>query len=112
MPPVVADGLEHGLVVLVDEYHDALSGLLTGAADDAVEAHGRAYLRRAATVELFPSVERIVEHVLQTFRAVVFLRVEVEVQYGVGRPVFGQRVDCQALEQLPFSFEIRLYGAD
>ena len=109
---LVADGLQHWLVVLVNEYDDPLSGLFVCTLDYAVEAHCKSYFGRITAVQLFPFGKLSVEQVLQAFRPVVLLRVEVDVQHGVGRPVVGQLVDGKPLEQLPLALEERLYRAD
>ena len=109
---LVAYGLQHWLVVLVNEYDDPLSCLFVGALDYAVEASGRPFFQWVAAVKLFPFGQLFVKHFLKRVRLVVLLRVEVDVQHGVGRPVVGQLVDGKPLEQLPLSLEERLYRAD
>ena len=51
----IADGLKHGLVVLIDENHHAAACLLAGAADDALKTKGQTCFTFPCTVSAFPS---------------------------------------------------------
>ena len=50
----IADGLEHGLVVFVDENHHPAACLLAGTADDALETKGKTCLTFPCAVLAFP----------------------------------------------------------
>ena len=79
MQLVVADGLQQGFVVLVDEDGNALAGLLAGTANDTGKAQGKGCFGRFRTIKFFPTGEVIVQYLIQAVRDIVFFDVEVEV---------------------------------
>lgn len=107
---LVADGLEEGLVVLVDEHDDVSAGFFGGPPDDALEAEGGGCLAGSGAVEGLPGAEGVVEDVVQLGGCVVLLGVEVEVEDGVDGPLLLQPLHGESGEEFLAAREVGLEG--
>ena len=99
----VADSLQHGLVVFINEDHHPASGLFAGTADNALETEREACLTFTCAISVFPGAQVIIQNAGQRFGSIVFLCVQIQMQYRIYGPVFFQLFQRQSLEKILLS---------
>ena len=75
----VADGLQHGFVVFIDENHHPAACLLACAADNTLKTPGHPNLSRGSSIERFPVSHVLFQHIGQRLWRIVFLRIQIQV---------------------------------
>ena len=99
----VADSLQHGLVVFVNEDHHPASGLFAGTADNALKTEREACLTFTCAISVFPGAQIIIQNAGQRFGSIVFLCVQIQMQYRIYGPVSFQFFQRQSLEKILLS---------
>ena len=102
----VANGLQQGLVVFVHQDDDIPPALFNRPLNNALEPQRKAFLRRMRTIDGLPFTQPIIQNLLQCRRRIIFLRVQIQVQHRILRPILLQFLHGQALEQLFLALEI------
>ena len=103
---VVADGLQQGLVVLVDEDGHALAGLFAGTTKYAGKTQCKGAFRRRRSVQVFPLGYIVIQNLVQTVRCIVLPDVQVQMQHGAFHPVLLQPFHRQSLKEFPLALEV------
>ncbi len=101
----IADGLQHGLVIFVYQNHYTLACLFISALNGAFKNADK-----ESSAGSFPySFSQVTTYgsVFQTLRTIIFLCIQVNVQYGIFCPVlFFQFFHSQSLKKFLFPLEI------
>lgn len=108
----VADGLQHGLVVFVDEDGHTLPRLLAGTPDHSGEAKGKRAFRHSRAIKLFPFCHSFFQLFVQAVRGVILPYIQVDVQHGAFYPVFLQLLHRQPFKEFLLSLEVGFEGGD
>ena len=103
---------KQGLVVLVNQYHDALACLRVGLAYDILKSLPGLVKRRQRAILTLQGREKGVKLLIERCLRLVFPHVEVEMEYEVFGPVFLKLLNGKPLEQFLFAGEIRLQGGE
>jgi len=69
---LIADGLQHGLVIFVYQNGNPLPRLLVSTFYHAFETEGEGCLGRSGTVDSFPVGQKIIQHIAQILRCLIF----------------------------------------
>ena len=99
----VADSLQHGLVVFINEDHHPASGLFAGTADNALETPGYTDFSGRGAIKSFPILYVLFQNIGQRFGSIIFLCVQIQMQYRIYGPVFFQLFQRQSLEKILLS---------
>ena len=105
---LITDSLQHRFVILIYQNNYTLSGLLTSTLNDTCKTQGKRCLGWTGAVLAFPIFQIIIQYLIQTFRSVILLDIQVEMQYRIFNPILFQLFYCQAGKQFFFSLKVSL----
>ncbi|SCH53796.1 Uncharacterised protein [uncultured Bacteroides sp.] len=95
----VADGLQHGLVVFIDENHHPAACLLACTANHSLKTGRYGILVRVITIFSLPLFQGQFQLVFQTCFRIILFCVQIHVQHRIHRPVPLQFFQRQSFEK-------------
>ena len=103
---MVANGLQHGLVVLIDQDDHLLPRLFEGFVNDMQETFLGGAIFELVAVEFLPLFQVPVQLLFERRLVLVFTAIEVNMQDGMLIPFVFKIADSQSLEELFLALEI------
>ena len=109
---IIVYGLQHRLVVLVNQDNSVPSRLLRRPAYNPLKSCRQRILIRILAVQSLTLFQEKVKLVLQILRSGIPFRIQIQMQYRMYRPFLLQFRNLQPLEHLPLSAEISFQRRD
>ena len=103
---VITYGLQHRFIIFVYKHHHPLSGLITSTLNDTLKTGSKCSFIILCAIESFPSTQSTFQHLIECFGSSIFLRIQIQMQYGVFYPILFQFFHSQSVKEFFLSLKI------